>query len=279
MSAGIYCITNRINLKMYIGQSVDIERRWWNEKNKFAVGSYLKRAFQKYGIQNFTFEKLVVLDKDDPDLKNKLNKLEVEYIKRYDTRNPDFGYNLSEGGGSNRGWKQSEHARATSSRVNKGKVVSQETRDKIRIAATGRVVSEETRKKQSELRKGVKRDPESVMKGALKLRGRACSEETKKKISISNSGRKLSDERKKQISKQQTGMKRPPGTGLKMSIALKGKNLNKRGKPVKCIETGVTYKSCGEAMRETGVNRIAIGQCAAGHSNSAGGRRWEWANG
>lgn len=35
---GIYCIENKINHKCYIGQAIDIERRWSQHKN-----GYLKR--------------------------------------------------------------------------------------------------------------------------------------------------------------------------------------------------------------------------------------------
>ena len=51
---GIYAIQNNINGKLYIGQSIDIERRWKDEQTcKGAVNDYLTRSFEKYGIQNF----------------------------------------------------------------------------------------------------------------------------------------------------------------------------------------------------------------------------------
>lgn len=45
---GIYKLENKINHKVYIGQSVDIHRRWINESN-YQTGEYLKRALKKYG--------------------------------------------------------------------------------------------------------------------------------------------------------------------------------------------------------------------------------------
>lgn len=52
---GIYKIENLINHKVYIGQSIDIERRFRNHINN-EVSPHLKRAFEKYGIENFSFE-------------------------------------------------------------------------------------------------------------------------------------------------------------------------------------------------------------------------------
>ena len=97
---GIYKITNLINGYSYIGQSVDIKRRWRNHKN-FAFDSQNKsydtplyRAFRKYGIENFSFEVLQECTKDE------LNMLERKYIEEFDT----FfnGYNLTLGGDSSK---------------------------------------------------------------------------------------------------------------------------------------------------------------------------------
>lgn len=52
----IYSITNKIDNKVYIGQTVrDLNQRW---KEHFKNGSncvYLKQALQKHGIDNFKF--------------------------------------------------------------------------------------------------------------------------------------------------------------------------------------------------------------------------------
>jgi len=62
MSCGIYKITNLINKKVYIGQSVNIESRWRDEKaasnclSDCEYNSVRSRAFRKYGIENFSFE-------------------------------------------------------------------------------------------------------------------------------------------------------------------------------------------------------------------------------
>lgn len=55
MSMGIYKITNLFNGKVYIGQSIHIERRW-KEHCFFSANSLIGKAIQKYGKQNFSFE-------------------------------------------------------------------------------------------------------------------------------------------------------------------------------------------------------------------------------
>ena len=59
---GIYKLTNKINNKVYIGQSINIENRFQQHKNN-CLNENLKdyntkfyRALRKYGVENFTFE-------------------------------------------------------------------------------------------------------------------------------------------------------------------------------------------------------------------------------
>ena len=98
MIIGIYKIENLINHKCYIGQSIDVHRRWTEHKRLYKVetdAGYnypIYRAFRKYGIENFSFELL------EECLASELNEKEKIYIRRYDS----FfnGYNQSFGGDS-----------------------------------------------------------------------------------------------------------------------------------------------------------------------------------
>lgn len=86
---GIYCIENTINQKKYIGQSIDIYRRWQQHKlgkTKCAI-SY---AIVKYGIEKFSFTIVELCDRD------LLNEREIYWINYYDTYNN--GYNETLGG-------------------------------------------------------------------------------------------------------------------------------------------------------------------------------------
>ena len=97
MSCGIYKITNLINQKSYIGQSISIEDRWKKHKNyPLKYSKYpLYQAFNKYGIQNFSFEILELCDI------SQLNEKEIFYIKKYNTYT--IGYNQTLGGSGTHG--------------------------------------------------------------------------------------------------------------------------------------------------------------------------------
>lgn len=60
MFCGIYSITNKINGKKYIGQSIDIHERWLSHKRKSSwndqSAKILYKAFKKYGLENFEFK-------------------------------------------------------------------------------------------------------------------------------------------------------------------------------------------------------------------------------
>lgn len=53
---GIYCYTNKINGKQYVGQSINIEqRRHQHERDFKNEKSAFHDAILKYGIENFIF--------------------------------------------------------------------------------------------------------------------------------------------------------------------------------------------------------------------------------
>ena len=70
---GVYKITNKINNKSYIGISTDIENRWKQHKSEYnhkrEANKLLYKAFNKYGIENFTFEILEECPSEELDSK------------------------------------------------------------------------------------------------------------------------------------------------------------------------------------------------------------------
>lgn len=120
---GIYCIINKVNQKRYIGQSVDIKRRWAQEQKMKSLNEHLLRSMQKYGLENFEF---IILEECSSDL---LNEREKYYINLYNTTNPNFGYNKIDGGDS--AYKRvyrpmSQDQKDKISRANKGRKKSKE---------------------------------------------------------------------------------------------------------------------------------------------------------
>lgn len=87
---GIYKITNQVNQKVYVGQSNDIERRWFEHKRPCNLINPTKKiyiAFNEFGIENFSFEVIEECEEE------KLNEREWYWIKYYDSLNN--GYNMS----------------------------------------------------------------------------------------------------------------------------------------------------------------------------------------
>lgn len=127
---GVYKITNLINQKVYIGQSWDIEKRWIQHKrNKHNL--HLNNAFQKYGIESFSFEVLVSF-LNFTETQALLDIAEIFYIRYYKTT--EKGYNKTFGG---QGGKKTEETKRKISEIKKGKKPSEETKEKLRKISLG----------------------------------------------------------------------------------------------------------------------------------------------
>jgi len=149
----VYMIQNIRNGKIYIGQTIQPLRRYFRNKlAKAMAGSTncgaLYAAIRKYGKQNFVIIPMITaISRED------LNLKEQTLIRLFDSCNQKIGYNLASGGYSatgisawNKGLKNpySETRLAQMSVLqkanlarnghpNKGKPMSQEQKDKIRI--------------------------------------------------------------------------------------------------------------------------------------------------
>lgn len=95
----IYKITNTINNKSYIGQTIKTAEERWKEHQAHAFGSHpndqnktLYKAIRKYGVENFTFEVL----QDNIETFEQLDKAEIYWIDYYNSFVK--GYNETFGG-------------------------------------------------------------------------------------------------------------------------------------------------------------------------------------
>lgn len=94
MSCGIYYIKNKTNGKMYIGKSIDIQKRWKSHKTQLKNGNHvnphLQSSWDKYGDNAFEFSIIEECACEE------LNDREKYWIQFYDSFNN--GYNLTFGG-------------------------------------------------------------------------------------------------------------------------------------------------------------------------------------
>jgi len=88
MTTGIYKIENLLNHKVYIGQSIHIERRWM-EHCRLSTSSVISDAIKKYGKENFSFQVLEECKVEE------LDKKEIYYIHKFNSLVPN-GYNVTE---------------------------------------------------------------------------------------------------------------------------------------------------------------------------------------
>jgi len=173
----IYKATNKINGKIYIGQTVQPLNKRIIEHLCHALlkkdNSYFHNAIRKYGKENFIWEIVA-----ECNLLEELNRAEVKTIEKYNTF--ENGYNLTRGGEGSIGFKPSN-----------------ETKRKMSGSHMGKTLSEEARRKISESQIGEKNYNF----------GRCPTEETKRKMSESHIGKIFSEETKKKIGESQRGEK------------------------------------------------------------------------
>jgi group I intron endonuclease len=91
----IYKITNLVNGKVYIGQTVqkNPKMRWYDHcaKARRGVNQPLPNAINKYGVDKFSWEII-----DTATSLEALNELEKQYVEKYNAINE--GYNIREAG-------------------------------------------------------------------------------------------------------------------------------------------------------------------------------------
>jgi group I intron endonuclease len=172
----IYVITNEVNGKQYVGQTIKtIEKRWKQHLRdiKRQALPHLYHSMSKYGIDKFSIRELYECHTQE-----ELDFAEIFYIALLGTKSPN-GYNLTNGGATgaaHTGHKHSEETKAFlkehftgEGNANFGKPKSEETKRKMSEAQSGpkgywfgKKFSQETKDKLSRAGKGRKQSPEHV---------------------------------------------------------------------------------------------------------------------
>jgi len=173
---GIYKITSPSE-RIYIGQAVNIERRFKEYQNikKSKQQIKLNRSFNKYGIENHTFE---ILEECDTLL---LNDRERHHQEFYDVLNKGLNCTLVKS--NDRSGVLNDETKLKISLANTGNFHNEETRAKMGIKNKGRIASQETRDKMSKSRTGVKLSEEHVKSISDGKKGVLFSDEHKQNLS------------------------------------------------------------------------------------------------
>lgn len=218
---GIYKITNPKG-RIYIGQSVDIEKRVYQysilncpEQPK------IFNSLKKYGFHSHIFDILCICEVE------KLNDLERHYQEMFDVVKNGLNCKLTKT--NDRSGYYSEESRLKMSLAQKGKKQSLITIRRRSISQTGKKQSQET-----------------IDKKRLSNKGYFHSEETRIKISLSQKGKKLSAETRLKMSKSRIGKK--------LSDSAKSKLSENNSKVLLNTETGIYYNSMTEASKILGIN-------------------------
>jgi group I intron endonuclease len=136
----IYKATNKVNGKVYIGQTVcDFHKRklkHFSKSNEEKPTMYFHRALKKYGKDSFKWEVI-----ENCDSKKELDDMEFHYIKQYDSFKN--GYNMTLGGEGSVGRKHTKEAMLKISNSRKGILVSEETKVKLSKMRKGKKKSKD----------------------------------------------------------------------------------------------------------------------------------------
>lgn len=105
--SGVYLLINILNNKVYVGSSLNINKRikrHFNELRKnIHYNLHLQNAFNKYGESSFKSE---IIEKNI--LEENIIIKEQFYINKYDSHNFECGYNICEFAYTTLGYKHSE---------------------------------------------------------------------------------------------------------------------------------------------------------------------------
>lgn len=172
----VYMHTNLTNHKVYVGITCqNVYSRWQNGLGYKRDQPVFYNAIQKYGWDGFAhiiFAENLTTDE--------ATRMEILLIALYKTnckkyRNPEYGYNMTDGGGGMAGVKHSDEAKQKMSQRAKERFSDPENHPKY-----GKHPSEESRKRMSDAHKGKQVGIENP------FYGKHHSEETINKIKLAH---------------------------------------------------------------------------------------------
>lgn len=244
----VYCLTLKQDNRKYFGCTKHTLKHRWCRGKGHSYGGRMQKAIEQYGWDAFYGELI-----QDNLTREEAYALEIKLIKDYKTQDERYGFNSSSGGKASskgctrteemnlktalktRGLKRSKEFRENQSRRMANRVVSEETKQKLRECNLGKKHSEETKKKISQMNKGRPNH----------MKGKKYPKEFGEKLSAIQKGRKVSEETRKKI-----------------------RSSNPNQKPIICVETNVVYPSIHEASRLLGIDYKLISGVVRGKTKT-----------
>jgi group I intron endonuclease len=240
--SGIYII-RRIKAEdseLYVGSTINFRHRWECHRRKLCNGAHgnahLQAAWNKYGAEAFRFEKLLICEKYD------LHFYERQLIASLGH------YNIA----------------TDPTAPMRGRKLSTEHKEKMRIAGTGR-----------------KHTPESIakMRVVQAKADKVITPEHSAKLSLNRKGARLSPEHIEKIRLFNTGRRQTPGAIEKQRAAKLGKKLTpehvenmrkaKLGKPVHTEESRRKLAIAWTGRRHTEESKAKMSSSTMGKPKSA----------
>lgn len=250
----VYLVRNKVNGKVYIGQTTDSVRGRWVSHQSAARRAGRKPAFinaiRKYGAEGFDVVELGrAFDKDE------LNAMEIRAIWSHDSTNKAYGYNITLGG---EGGKWTDERKVEHS---------------LRVRGSnnghfGKHHSDEVKQKQSVERSGVSLAPEHAAKVTQALREWQAEnpEWIEKHREVMTSGRAShmrslrknnshSEETKQRMSAAKKGVPRPKEAVDKVAAFWRGTTQTEERREI--TRAAMARPEVRQRMRESSAKRWA----------------------
>lgn len=267
----VYEHVNKINGKRYIGITCKKpEERWGKNGCGYRCSSYFFHAINKYGWDNFD-HLILYVDLDE----NKAKQKEIELIKKHNTTNSKYGYNLTYGGQGN---IPNSATRSKMSNSQKRVWLTDEYRQRMSKIRKTICSTDEFKRKASANSKKTWSDPKIREQRIERLRFNGAKEEFKEKMKAVTIGelngfygKKHSTETKLKMRSKKIGRKQTEEHKKKVSESMKKPVImfDRNGEFVKSFPSATDAKIYVGSKYSSHINA-----CCNGKRNTAYGYKW-----
>lgn len=281
----IYKITNKINGKIYIGQTIRSFKERYDGKIENTKNRHLKRAIEKYGSDAFEVDEQL----DTAETKEELDEKEQYYINIYGSDQRDKGYNIMSGGSRGKQAEESKKLISEAQLGEKNHMYGKYGENNPNYSCVkkncfhcGReIMVQRNRIQRNEYfycsdycRKNSTEHLNPKPKIRIKVDCSYCGKEFEKCPSQVKGKKYVYCSKKCQNSHYKlifNGENNPNYD----NHAVSGGN-NGRARKVYCITTDEVFPSAVEAGEKYGIKKGLVSACCRGRQKTAGGKKWKY---